>query len=62
MYALHHGTLKNKTGARGLHSELERVLMPHMYRLAEYSRNGINRVEIDEHMVNTPKELKQVNE
>jgi ATP-dependent Clp protease ATP-binding subunit ClpX len=55
-------TIKNKTGARGLHSELERVLMPHMYRLAEYARNGINRVEIDEHMVNTPKELKQVNE
>lgn len=55
-------TMKNKTGARGLHSELERVLMPHMYRLAEYARNGINRVEIDEHMVNTPKELKQVNE
>lgn len=55
-------TMRNKTGARGLHSELERVLMPHMYRLAEYARNGINRVEIDEHMVNTPKELKQVNE
>lgn len=55
-------TMKNKTGARGLHSELERVLMPHMYRLAEYARNGINRVEIDEHMVNTPRELKQVNE
>ena len=55
-------TMKNKTGARGLHSELERVLMPHMYRLAEYARKGINRVEIDEHMVNTPKELKQVNE
>ena len=54
--------MKNKTGARGLHSELERVLMPHMYRLAEYARKGINRVEIDEHMVNTPKELKQVNE
>ena len=55
-------TMRNKTGARGLHSELERVLMPHMYRLAEYSRQGINRVEIDETMVNTPKELKQVNE
>lgn len=55
-------TMKNKTGARGLHSELERVLMPHMYRLAEYARNGITRVEIDENMVNTPEELKQVNE
>lgn len=55
-------TMKNKTGARGLHSELERVLMPHMYRIAEYARNGITRVEIDESMVNTPKELKQANE
>ena len=55
-------TMKNKTGARGLHSELERVLMPHMYRIAEYARDGINRVEIDESMVNTPKELKQANE
>lgn len=55
-------TMKNKTGARGLHSELERVLMPHMYRIAEYARNGITHVEIDESMVNTPKELKQANE
>lgn len=55
-------TMKNKTGARGLHSELERVLLPHMYRVAEYARNGITRVEIDEHMVQAPAELKQVNE
>jgi ATP-dependent Clp protease ATP-binding subunit ClpX len=55
-------TMKNKTGARGLHSELERVLMPHMYRIAEYARAGITRVEIDSSMVETPTELKQVNE
>jgi ATP-dependent Clp protease ATP-binding subunit ClpX len=54
-------TIANKTGARGLHSELERVLLPHMYKLAEYRKNNIERVEIDENMVNTPKELKQVN-
>jgi ATP-dependent protease Clp ATPase subunit len=54
--------MKNKTGARGLHSELERVLMPHMYRVAEYARNGITHVEINESMVNTPEELKQANE
>ena len=54
-------TIQNKTGARGLHSELERVLLPHMYRLAEYRKNNIKYVEIDETMVNTPKELKQVN-
>jgi ATP-dependent Clp protease ATP-binding subunit ClpX len=55
-------TMRNKTGARGLHSELERVLMPHMYRIAEYARSGITRVEIDSSMVQTPVELKQVNE
>ena len=55
-------TMKNKTGARGLHSELERVLMPHMYRVAEYARNGITHVAINEGMVNTPEELKQANE
>jgi ATP-dependent Clp protease ATP-binding subunit ClpX len=55
-------TIVNKTGARGLHSELERVLLPHMYRLAEYRRNNITNVKIDKSMVNTPKELKKVNE
>lgn len=55
-------TMKNKTGARGLHSELERVLLPHMYRIAEYARNGISKVEIDEAMVQFPAELKQANQ
>jgi ATP-dependent Clp protease ATP-binding subunit ClpX len=55
-------TIVNKTGARGLHSELERVLLPHMYRLPEYRRNNITTINIDKSMVNTPKELKQVNE
>jgi ATP-dependent Clp protease ATP-binding subunit ClpX len=55
-------TIANKTGARGLHSELERVLLPHMYKLAEYRRNNITTIKINKTMVNTPKELKQVNE
>jgi ATP-dependent Clp protease ATP-binding subunit ClpX len=54
-------TIKNKTGARGLHSELERVLLPHMYRLSEYRKQNLTKVAIDANMVNTPKELKQVN-
>lgn len=54
-------TMHNRTGARGLHSELERVLMPHMYRLSEYRSRNIDRVQIDKTMVNTPKELKQAN-
>jgi ATP-dependent Clp protease ATP-binding subunit ClpX len=54
-------TILNKTGARGLHSELERVLLPHMFYLARYRREGINRVYIDVDQVNTPTELKEAN-
>jgi|688.fasta_scaffold362515_1 ATP-dependent Clp protease ATP-binding subunit ClpX len=51
-------TLKNKTGARGLHSELERVLLPHMFNLARYKEQGIDQVKITNDLVNTPTELK----
>jgi len=54
-------TILNKTGARGLHSELERVLLPHMFYLASYRKQGINRVYIDIDQVNTPTELKEAN-
>ena len=50
-------TIKNKTGARGLHSELERVLLPHMYNLSRYRSDGIKHVDIDKTLVNSPKEL-----
>lgn len=50
-------TIKNKTGARGLHSELERVLLPHMYNLARYRSDGIKHIDIDQALVNSPKEL-----
>ena len=53
--------IANRTGARGLHSELEKVLMPHMYRLAQYRQQGIKRVDIDVDLVNTPKELNVAN-
>ena len=55
-------TLANKTGARGLHSELERVLLPHMYNLTRYRTHGIRTVSIDTQQVNIPKELKEINE
>jgi ATP-dependent Clp protease ATP-binding subunit ClpX len=51
-------TLENKTGARGLHSELERVLLPHMFNLTRYREQGIDQVIITEELVNTPTELK----
>ena len=52
-------TLKNKTGARGLHSEIERALMPHMYNLHSYKTNNIKCVEITTELVNTPDKLKE---
>jgi ATP-dependent Clp protease ATP-binding subunit ClpX len=55
-------TLKTKTGARGLHSELERILMPHMFDLPRYRKQGILRVAINPTLVNTPTTLAQENE
>lgn len=39
-------TIKLKTGARGLHTELERVLMPHMYRTRSYQEKNIKKISI----------------
>jgi ATP-dependent Clp protease ATP-binding subunit ClpX len=54
-------TLLSRTGARGLHSELERVLMPHMYNLKRYSSMGIKCVEIVPDQVNIPTALEGTN-
>lgn len=54
-------TLKTKTGARGLHSELERILMPHMFDLPRYKKNNILQVIINKTQVNTPMTLLQEN-
>lgn len=42
------------TGARALHSEMERVLMPHMFNIKRYKDRGINRVVIDKTQINNP--------
>ena len=55
-------TIANKTGARGLHSELERVLLPHMFNLTRYREQGIDSVKITDDLVNTPTELKAQDE
>jgi len=55
-------TLKTRTGARGLHSELERVLMPHMFDLPSYRRQNILKVTINKTQVNTPMTLAQENQ
>lgn len=51
-------TLKLKTGARGLHTEIERVLMPHMFNTKKYRNNNIKEINIDRDLVLEPKSLK----
>ena len=55
-------TIANKTGARGLHSELERVLLPHMYNLTRYRKGGIQTININTDLVNNPESLREINE
>jgi ATP-dependent Clp protease ATP-binding subunit ClpX len=50
-------TLKLKTGARGLHTEVERVLMPHMYHVRKYRENEIKLLNIDKEKVINPESL-----
>jgi ATP-dependent Clp protease ATP-binding subunit ClpX len=44
-----------KTGARGLHTEIERILMPHMFHIKKYKDNDITKLSIDVDLVNEPK-------
>lgn len=46
-----------KTGARGLHSEVERVLLPHMYDIQTYKKQGIGVINITRELVNDPKNI-----
>ena len=54
-------TIQTKTGARGLHSELERVLLPHMFDLPRYHKQDILQVTINKTQVNTPMTLIEEN-
>jgi ATP-dependent Clp protease ATP-binding subunit ClpX len=49
--------LKLKTGARGLHSEVERVLLPHMYDVQFYIKNNIKTINITRDLVDDPRIL-----
>ena len=55
-------TLQTKTGARGLHTELERALLPHMFDLPRYRRQNILQVVINKELINTPMTLIRENE
>ena len=50
-------TLKHKTGARGLHEELEKVLMNHMFNVKKYYDQGLRVLNIDKEKVITPTAL-----
>ena len=49
--------LELKTGARGLHSEVERCLLPHMYDVQAYRRAGVTRLNITRDLVDNPRLL-----
>lgn len=46
-----------KTGARGLHTEIERILLPHMFHIRKYKDKKIKELVIDEELVKEPKAI-----
>lgn len=49
--------LNHKTGARGLQTELEKVLLPHMFYVSEYKKNKVTKINITQELVLNPKAL-----
>jgi ATP-dependent Clp protease ATP-binding subunit ClpX len=49
--------LKLKTGARGLQTEIEKCLMPHMYNVSKYKKKTMTKINIDQELVINPREL-----
>ena len=49
--------IRTGTGARALHSELEKILMPHMYQLCSYRERDLKQLKIDADQVNNPTTL-----
>jgi ATP-dependent Clp protease ATP-binding subunit ClpX len=46
-----------KTGARGLHSEVEKVLLSHMFHISQYVENNIKELVITKDLVLQPQKL-----
>ena len=55
VYAIASRSMNNGVGARGLHSELHRILLPHMFNINKYTMAKIKRVVITEDLVDKPK-------
>jgi ATP-dependent Clp protease ATP-binding subunit ClpX len=49
--------IKLKTGARGLHTEIKRVLMPHMFHIRRYKEEQVVELIIDSDLIVDPKPL-----
>ena len=49
--------MKLKTGARGLHTEIEKVLMPHMFNIKKYKENSVTEINISQEQVLNPTEI-----
>ena len=49
--------LLSGTGARALHGEMERALLPHMYMMRDYRDRDINQICIDTDLINNPNTL-----
>jgi ATP-dependent Clp protease ATP-binding subunit ClpX len=52
-------TMKLNTGARGLHTEIEKALMPHMYNTRQYRENNVKKISIDREQILLPKAVGQ---
>jgi ATP-dependent Clp protease ATP-binding subunit ClpX len=46
-----------KTGARGLQTEIEKILLPHMFHTKKYKENSITEINIDVDLVKNPTPL-----
>lgn len=55
--AIAENCIKLKTGARGLQTELEKVLLPHMFNISRYRINNVKEINITLDNVNDPKPL-----
>ena len=57
IYQIAENCISLKTGARGLHSEVEKVLLSHMFHISQYVENNIKELVITKDLVLHPKEL-----
>ena len=50
-------TLETGTGARGLHANMEKTLLPHMFEIVRYKENKIKSVIVNKELVENPASL-----